>query len=96
MMLDGFRFSRHALQRALDMQLEPEQIRQCLQRPEYITQCRQRPEFDLYFNGDITVSVARANGTVATILWRGEDKWTQDLKDRPEYQGRSYRGDDNQ
>ena len=91
--IDGFRFSHHALQRALDMQLDPNKIRNCLERPELIKQCRKRPEFDLYYRDDITCSVARGTGVVATILWRSERLWAKDLKYRRGYGGRTWRGD---
>lgn len=94
--VDGlpFHMSRHALQRALDMQLEPDTIRKCLEQPQYVYQCRQRPEYDLYYRGDICCSVARDSGVVATILWRDEKHWAKDLKDRPGYEGRQWRGGD--
>lgn len=84
--------SHHALERALDMQLTPEQIRHCLTRPEAVEPCRQRPGFTLYQHGQITCSVSEDN-TVATILWRYPAGWRKDMKNRPAYTGRDYRGE---
>lgn len=88
---DMFTMSKHALARALDMNVGGDQIRRCLTRPERVQQCRTRPEFDLYYFGDICCSVARESGVVATVLWATERGWRKDLKGRPGYGGRTYR-----
>jgi len=84
--IDGFRFSRHALGRALDMLLDPKEIRKCLERPEYVSPCHQYPEMDLYYRDRLTISVARESGVVTTILWRTESHWRRDLRNRPAYE----------
>jgi hypothetical protein len=83
--IDGFRFSRHALGRALDMLLDPNEIRKCLTRPERVAPCHSYPDMDLYYRDRLTISVARDSGVVTTILWRTDSHWRRDMRNRPAY-----------
>ena len=90
--MDGFTFSKHAIERALDMAVDPAVIRECLLRPEVIKKSTRYPQCDLYMLRDITCSVARDCNLVATIMWRTDEAWRKDLIDGPAFEGRSYRG----
>lgn len=89
--ISGFSFSRHALGRALDMLLDPNEIRKCLTRPEHVAPCHAYTEMDLYYRDRLTISVARETGVVTTILWRTDSHWRRDLRNRPAYASKGRR-----
>jgi hypothetical protein len=91
--MDGFTFSHHALQRALDMQVDGDTLRKVLTRPHYIIKCRDNARYDYFSRGDVTCMVDSLSGLVITVLWRTEKAWRKDLKNKPAYAGRSYRGE---
>jgi hypothetical protein len=89
--IDGFRFSKHALSRALDMLLDPKEIVKCLERPVHVEPSRKVPGTDLYFRDRLAITVERDTGVVVTILWRTDSHWRRDLSDKPAYNGRRLR-----
>lgn len=89
--INGFRMSRHALERALEMQLDGEKIRLCLTQPHCTEPDRREPGTTFYYRGDITCVVVDETNTVKTVLWRTDKAWRKDLKNRP-CEGREYRG----
>ena len=86
-----FVMSQHAIQRALDMGIDGDAIRNCLLRPEDV-----RPQYsyqgrDCYDWGVITCVVDRPSNTVVTVLWRTPELWEQDISKAGEYAGRKLR-----
>ncbi|MFD8117023.1 hypothetical protein [Streptomyces microflavus] len=69
--LGGWIVRWHALQRALDMALEGNEIRRCLLTPTEVRQnaAKLPPERKLYIHGRIALAVNEANREVITVLW---------------------------
>lgn len=89
--VDGkqYELTRHAIERALDMDIDGCLIRAALERPANVGYSRTFGTF-LYDYKDITVAVARypTVNQVTTILWRNDKKWRKDLR-RGDYGGRT-------
>jgi hypothetical protein len=81
--LKGFRFSEHFLERALDMQLTPEQIRDTLLDPENLTRSKKYPDCWNHKRGDICLAVSdpKEDGrrVVVTAIWRTREAWERDI-----------------
>lgn len=88
MRISDFTFTRHALDRILDMQVDAETVRGALLGPEYVHPSPSYPHTDLYDYQDITLSVDRAMREVITVLWRWQEGWEADLA-RGEYHHRA-------
>lgn len=71
--MHGWKFTQHALDRALDMALDPAEIRRVIQTPD-VTQPSGKgyPDgYQLWASGRIAVVVAPEDQAVVTFLWRG-------------------------
>ncbi|SKT46678.1 DUF4258 domain-containing protein [Mycobacteroides abscessus] len=86
---EGFTFSRHALARALDMQVDPRQLRLTLTSPELVEQASDHPG-RRYFKRDKLSLLVAADGTVVTVMWRDDKGWKKDFR-RGSYGGRELR-----
>lgn len=88
MIIKDFRFSRHALERALDMDVSGSELRTCLEKPWMVRPSTQIPGRDLYF-GDRITCVVSATGEVVTVVWRTADGWEADIA-AGSYEGRRF------
>jgi len=90
-----FQLSKHALDRALDMGLTPEQIRNVVLTPEIRIWSKSEKHGDAWLQrcGDLTAFVLDADEGrfVITFVWATDDAWKQDLAIGT-YGGRTYRG----
>lgn len=75
-----FTFCRHALQRALDMGIDGDELRQCLEQPWRVCDSSRGDGRQLYFGDRITCVVSDV-GEVITVLWRTAEGWASDLAD---------------
>lgn len=89
--IENFVVSRHAVDRALDMGVKGEEIRQCLLHPDRVVRSRRYPARKNYRRGRVMCAVE--GHRVVTVVWSSVDGWREDLEGNPEYNGRSYRGD---
>lgn len=80
--------SKHALDRALDMGVSGEEIRQCLFHPERVISSHKYPGTENYQAGRIVLAVR--DDTVVTVSWSSHDLWREDMA-RGEYAGRTFR-----
>lgn len=94
MQISDFTFTKHALERILDMQVDAETVRAALLEPEYVHPSPTYRHTDLYDYQDITLSVDRAVREVITVLWRWQEGWESDLA-RGGYHRRSVDGGKN-
>jgi hypothetical protein len=71
MQLDGWEMTRHAIQRALDMAVDAEEIRDAILSPARIDETPNRypPERKLYTKGRLTLCVHVADKAVLTVMW---------------------------
>lgn len=90
--IGDFRLSQHAIERALDMALDPQEIRECLLRPRDTAPSASHPGHQNYRLGRITCGVDPTTNTVVTIVWSSREDWKADLVDIGTYAGRAYRG----
>lgn len=85
-------FSKHAIQRALDMAVEPEEIQDAIHRPDRIGWS---PKYgnELWTAGRVTLAVAEQGDdeVVVTILWSSERAWRDDYEIAPMPEGRKSR-----
>ena len=89
-MAGTFDLSKHAIDRALDMGVSGEEIRQCLMHPE-IVQTSQKYENTLNYQAGRIVCAVRDN-TVVTVGWSTRELWCEDMA-RGEYGGRALRSE---
>lgn len=87
--ISNFTFSPHALERMLDMDVQGEEIRQCLEFPRFINASDRGDNRSLYF-GDRITCVVSADLQVVTVVWRTKKAWKKDLA-AGSYGGREYR-----
>lgn len=88
--LNEFTFSKHALERILDMDVPPSEVRRCLENPVEVGMSHRGDGRLLYFGDRITCIVNEDTLLVVTVVWRTLDYWKKDLR-RGEYGGRSVR-----
>lgn len=70
----GWNFTQHAIDRALDMAVDPDDIRRVLVNPEVrqVTYHPDHPEESFVWSaGRIALVVQPESKTVVTVLWRG-------------------------
>lgn len=84
-----FKLTKHAVERALDMGVDPEEIRQCLLNPETVASSHHH-RGENYRRGRIACAVR--NNHVITIVWSSPEQWQRDIESAGEYDGRQYRG----
>ncbi|WPH57714.1 hypothetical protein [Mycobacterium phage WXIN] len=87
--LAEFTMSRHALRRALEMGVDPSEIRQCLIAPETMMRSKTHPGRN-YRAGRIACGVV--DNVVTTVVWSSSEGWRQDIETAGIYGGREYRG----
>lgn len=75
--------TRHALQRALDMRLEPWQIQRALHDPKVIPTDTPGTEFWRKGRIALVVKTTTEPPTVATILWSTERAFQKDMRIAP-------------
>lgn len=79
--------SKHAIERALDMGVTGEEIRQCLEYPETNYKSKKYENTTNFMAGRLIVAVR--DNTVVTVGWATLDLWKEDLE-RGEYGGRHF------
>lgn len=89
MIIKNFRFSRHALERALDMDVPGSELRSCLEKPWMVRDSKRGDGRTLYFGERITCVVSD-NGQVVTVVWRTADGWEADIT-AGQYEGRRFK-----
>lgn len=82
-----FTLTRHAIDRALDMAVTGEEIRNCILHPETVYRSRKYENTTNYRCGRIILAVR--DSAVVTVGWSTKELWCEDL-DRGEYGGRHY------
>jgi len=85
-----FTMSRHALDRALEMDVAGDEIRECYERPIQIIWSRKYSAF-WYVRGRITLSVTEDRACVITVLWSNERDWRADYARGGDLTGRERR-----
>ncbi|MFM9643157.1 hypothetical protein [Streptomyces turgidiscabies] len=70
---DEWTFSHHALSRAVDMALDPEELRQAIERPVRPVESRAYPGAHLIHTDRIVLCVNLAAKVVITIVWNTFD-----------------------
>lgn len=78
MVINDFQFTDHAIKRALDMQIEPHEIRECLLHPWWKRDSSRGDGRLLYYGRRITCVVQ--SDYVVTIVWRTGEDWKTDIK----------------
>ena len=86
----NYTFTNHAIDRMLDMDVDPAEVRKCLESPRYTRASNRGDGRRLYFSDRITAIVQEDNNTVVTVVWRTETQWERDLS-KGEYGGRQKR-----
>lgn len=86
------RFTRHAVDRLLDMAVTPEQITACLAPEAKTWPSKSHPGFTLHDAGDLTLSTRVEDDVliVATALWTTREAWEADYQ-HPTPRGRAPR-----
>jgi hypothetical protein len=83
---DNWIFSKHALERALDMAIPAEELRRVLYRPAFTWPSVAYPGCIAHSNKRITLAIDPATHTVITVVWwrqqgeRFERSVAEDLK----------------
>lgn len=90
MKVSDFTFTKHALERILDMDLPPDEVRRCLELPRDVEETHAGDNRSMFFGERITCVVSNETNEVVTVLWRTPKYWQEDLS-RGEYGGRSLR-----
>lgn len=88
MIIKDFSFSRHALERALDMDVPGSELRACLEKPWMVRSSGRDDGRNLYF-GDRITCVVSETGEVVTVVWRTADGWAADIT-AGSYEGRRF------
>lgn len=92
-MIDGYTFSKHALGRLLDMNVRPDEVRDCLAEPTKRTRSKSYPGITNTTHGRLTLCVSDDN-TVVTALWATAADWRADYAAAPHHApGRDPRTD---
>lgn len=92
MLVTDFNFSRHALERLLDMDVRPDEVRECLESPTDIIESNRGDNRSMYYGRRITCIVNNESNDVVTVVWRTKEFWAEDILVNGEYDGRTYRG----
>lgn len=78
MIIKDFQFTPHALQRALDMRLDGDEIRECLLTPWWKQKSGRGDDRELFYGRRITCVVQQDN-LVVTVVWRTAQDWKADI-----------------
>lgn len=78
-------FTRHALDRLLDMQVEPVEIAKCLSEPDETAPSAKHKGAVNHRRGNLCLGVRLENGVkkVITALWASHEAWLADLERAP-------------
>lgn len=85
-----FTMSKHAVERALEMNVTGEEIRVCYDRPEDIIWSQKYAGW-WFIRGRITLSVSEDRACVITVLWSNEKDWRADYARGGDLTGRERR-----
>ena len=87
-----WQISKHALERALDMQLDGRDIFAALDHPDQITDSIKYPNSKHYRHGDFALSISfdYEIPVICTIVWATQQAWRDDLSHHT-YGGRTIR-----
>jgi hypothetical protein len=85
-----FRMSKHALERALEMNVAGEEIRACYERPVEMM-WSQKYACWWFIRGRVTLSVTEDRTCVITVLWSNEHDWRADYARGGDLTGRERR-----
>jgi hypothetical protein len=85
-----FHMSKHALERALEMGAEGDEIRAAFEYPEDVIWSRKYSSWWL-IRGRITLSVTEDRSCVITVLWSNEHNWRLDYARGGDLTGREHR-----
>lgn len=77
--LDGWSFSIHAMERALDMALDGEEIKAALTRPDVVNPGT-HPHQRFHLRGRISLLLDMDNKRIVTILWSAQRRAGQNGK----------------
>ena len=82
---DSVHFTRHALNRLLDMQVEPAGITKCLTQPDETAPSSKYKGAVNYRRGSLCLGVRVEAGTarVITALWSSHEAWLKDMERAP-------------
>lgn len=80
-----WRITKHALERALDMQIEGHEICAALDHPDEIAESIKYPGSKHYKLGNIALSISfdKDIPTICTIVWANREAWQADLLRAP-------------
>lgn len=87
--IKNYHLTRHAIDRALDMGVTAQEIRECLMRPAKTKRSGKYPGCTNYLLGRIVCAVD-PDKNVTTILWASAVYWKADLEIAP-FEGREFR-----
>lgn len=85
-----FTMSKHALERALEMNVDGAEIRTCYDRPTDVIWSRKYSCW-WYIRGRITLSISEDRACVITVLWSNEHDWRADYARGGDLTGRERR-----
>lgn len=87
-----WRISKHALERALDMQIDGADIFAALDHPDQVVDSVKYPGSQHYKRGDFALSINFEHDipVVCTIVWATQQAWRDDLSHH-NYGGRTLR-----
>lgn len=90
--MDDFHLSEHFVDRALDMALTAEDIREVLLRPDTVRPSVKYRDCHNFYKGDLTFGVKLSihPHIVLTAVWSSEEAWKKDFA-LGEYGGRKLR-----
>lgn len=77
---EGWYLSAHALDRALDMAVDAEDIKDCIRQPARVWDAQKYPGCKFYAKGRIGLAVNPELKAVITVLW--DQAWTKGRWDR--------------
>lgn len=85
-----FRMSKHALERALEMSVDGDEIRRAYETPECIYWSTGKNAW-AYTRGRITLGVCEDRSVVTTVIWSSVEDWEADCARGGDLTGREPR-----
>lgn len=91
--MQPFVMTKHAIERALDMNVEGDEIREAFENPERIYWSPRHDSWN-YQRGRVCLGVKEAEGQhlILTVLWATDEAWVEDADLAPIAPGRELRG----
>lgn len=90
MITQRFHMSKHAMERALEMDVAGEEIRACYDVPSQVIWSQKYSAY-WYQRGRITLSVSADRQTIITVLWASAHDWRADYARGGDLTGRERR-----